>query len=557
MDGPTGQRVQVVILGGGFAGIGAALEFGKRLKGLGAANVDVHLVSDENYCVFQPMLPEVVAGGIEPTHIVNPVRQLCAGMIFHCARVEAIDAKAKSVRLIGADGRREFTLPFDHLVLALGQIVDLSRVPGMSQHALPIKTLGDAFHLRNQVLSRLEQAELEPDEARRKHLLTFVTVGGGFSGVETAAEIHDLIRRVLPFYPNAQRTGHRMILVHSRERILNELPASLGDFAQRTLAARGVEILTNLKSVEATADGVKLSDQRFVGCGTLICTIGNAPHPLIANGEFPQEGGRVVTDDCMRVKGTSDVWAMGDMAAVPDRVTGSTCPPTAQYAIRQGRALARNVLATIRGGAPQPFQFKCLGQLAVVGHHCGVAQVFGWKFSGVIAWMMWRAVYWSKLPSFVSKVRVGLDWALDLVFPRDLTKFETRRTEALAVAHFRPGDPIITQGERGDSFYVIQRGRVEIVRSDGVGGAAGAAGGAETKLGEKGPGESFGEAALLHDAPRNATVRALTAVDVLTVSRGDFKKLVSSYGAVREQVQRDVAKHAAGTAATAAEPHAP
>jgi CRP-like cAMP-binding protein len=164
---------------------------------------------------------------------------------------------------------------------------------------------------------------------------------------------------------------------------------------------------------------------------------------------------------------------------------------------------------------------------------------------------MWRAVYWSKLPSFVSKVRVGLDWALDLVFPRDLTKFETRRTEALAVAHYRPGDPIITQGERGDSFYVIQRGRVEIVRTDGATSAAGAAGGAETKLGEKGPGESFGEAALLNDAPRNATVRALTAVDVLSVSRGDFKKLVASYGAVREQVERDVAKHAASAPAAA------
>jgi NADH dehydrogenase len=538
----TKRRVQVVILGGGFAGIGAALEFGRQLRH--AAEVDVHLVSEENYCVFQPMLPEVVAGGIEPTHIVNPVRQLCVGMKFHCARVEAIDAHAKSVKLVGADGRQEFALPYDHLVLALGQVVDLSRVPGMTQHALPIKTLGDAFHLRNQVLSRLEQADLEPDDARRKHLLTFVTVGGGFSGVETAAEIHDLIRRVLPFYPNAWKTGHRMVLIHSRERILNELPPSLGDFAQKTLARRGVEILTNLKSVEATADGVKLSDGRFLGCGTLICTIGNAPHPLISNGEWPQDGGRVVTDDCMRVTGRDGVWALGDMAAVPDRVTGGICPPTAQYAIRQGRQLARNVLAAVHGAAPQPFRFKCLGQLAVVGHHCGVAMVLGMKFSGVVAWMMWRAIYWSKLPSFVSKVRVGLDWALDLVFPRDLTKFETRRTEAVSLAHYRPGDVIVRQGERGDCFYVIQKGRVEIVRAD-------AAATAETRLGEKGPGESFGEAALVNDAPRNATVRALTAVDVLAVSRGDFKKLVASYGAVREQVERDLARHAAAPIASA------
>jgi NADH dehydrogenase len=247
------------------------------------------------------------------------------------------------------------------------------------------------------------------------------------------------------------------------------------------------------------------------------------------------------------VKGVENVWAMGDCAAVPDRLTGGTCPPTAQYAIRQGRQLARNILAAIHGAAPQPFEFKCLGQLAVVGHHCGVAQVLGMKFSGIVAWMLWRAVYWSKLPSFVSKVRVGLDWALDLVFPRDLTKFETARTEAVAVAHFRPGDVIIRQGERGDCFYVLQKGRVEVVRSEGAADAA-----AEKKLGEMGPGESFGEAALVNDAPRNATVRALTAVDVLTVSRNDFKRLMASYGAMREQVQRDLARHAA-----APEPGAP
>jgi NADH dehydrogenase len=526
---------RVVILGGGFGGVSAALEFGKILRH--ERDVELHLVSDENYCVFQPMLPEVVAGGIEPTHIVNPIRQLCAGMQFHCATVREIDLERRVVTMHGesSDGARAIDLPFDHLVLALGQVVDLSRIPGMAQHSLPIKTLGDAFHLRNHVLSRLELADLEPNDERRKWLLTFVTVGGGFSGVETAAEIHDLIRHVLPFYPRAQSTGHHMILVHSRDLILNELDPKLGAFAQETLKERGVEFVLGRRSAEATAEGVKLDDGRFLAAGTVICTIGNAPQPLITSSELPKEGGRVVTDDCLRVPNFEDVWAIGDVAQIPDRKRGGSCPPTAQYAVRQGKRCALNVLAKIRGRPVEPFEFGGLGQLAVVGHHCGVAQVFGLKISGFVAWVLWRSVYWSKLPSFVSKVRVGLDWLLDVVFPRDITKFETRRTQSLDVSHFRAGDVIVRQGESGDRFFVIQKGSVEVVRAD--------ANGVETKLAEKRAGESFGEAALLTDQPRNATVRCLTAVDVLAFRRADFKKLVASYGFLREQMQRDMERH--------------
>lgn len=528
------RATRVVILGGGFGGISAALELGKVLSR--HRDVEAHLVSDENYCVFQPMLPEVVAGGIEPTHIVNPIRQLCRGMRFHCATVRAIDWTRRVLTVAGQEDERAHELPFDHLVLALGQIVDLSRIPGMAQHSLPIKTLGDAFHLRNHVLSRLEAADLEPDDARRRWLLTFVTVGGGFSGVETAAEIHDLIRRVLPWYPRAQATGHRMILVHSRATILNELDESLGRFAQETLSKRGVEFVMERRSAEATPEGVRLDDGRFLAAGTLICTIGNAPHPLIVATGLPKDGGRVVTDEFLRVPGFADTWAVGDAAKIPDRRRGGSCPPTAQYAVREGRQCARNVLAAIRGAAPRPFEFGGLGQLAIVGHHCGVAQAFGLKLSGFVAWVMWRSVYWSKLPSFVSKVRVGLDWLLDLFFPRDITKFETRRTETLQVSHFRAGDLIIRQGERGDCFYVVQQGRVEIVRAD--------ASGREQKLAEKAAGETFGEAALLTDAPRNATVRCLTPVDVLAFRRADFTKLVASYGFLREQMQRDLERHA-------------
>ncbi len=547
MTAPAGdvsatRPLRIVILGGGFAGTSAALELGRQLAGFPGA--ELHLVSEENYCVFQPMLPEVVAGGIEPTHIVNPIRQLCAGMRFHCATVRAIDWSGRKLTLAENEGERTHELAFDQLVIALGQIVDLSRIPGMAQHSLPIKTLGDAFHLRNHVLSRLEQADLEEDEERRRWLLTFVTIGGGFSGVETAAEIHDLIRRALPSYPRAFCTGHRMLLVHSRDQILNELDVKLGAFAQQTMAGRGVEFVMNRRSQEATPQGIRLDDGQFLAAGTVICTIGNAPHPLLVASPLPKEGGRIVTDACMRVTGFDHVFALGDAAAVPDVRRGGSCPPTAQYAVRQGKRLGKNLMALLRGEEPQPFSFGGLGQLAVIGHHCGVAQVCGLKISGLLAWMMWRSVYWSKLPSWVSRVRVGLDWLLDLFFPRDLTKFETRRTETLAVSHYRAGDSIVAQGERGDCFYVIQKGRVEILRrgDDGV----------ERKLAEKGEGDSFGETALLTDAPRNATVRCLTAVDVLTFRRADFKKLVASYGVLRVQMERDLERHAVEPLATVA-----
>jgi NADH dehydrogenase len=532
---------RVVILGGGFGGIRAALEFARVARKV--PEMEVHLVSEENYCVFQPLLAEVVSGGIEPTHIVNPIRQLCRSCEFHCATVQSIDLERRTVSLVGADARRVLELKWDHLVIALGQGVDLSRIPGMAEHSFPIKTLGDAFHLRNHVLSRLEQADLEPDETVRRRLLTVVTVGAGFSGVETAAEVHDMIRAVLPFYPAAARTGHRMVLVHSRDRILNELDPGLAEFAQEVLKRRGVEILFNQRTQEATPEGVKLSDGSFLAAGTMVCTVGNAPLPIVVQSGLPKEGGRVVVEETLRVKGRSDVWAVGDCAVVPDRRRGGGCPPTAQYAVRQGRQCARNVAAAVRGEPLEPFEFGGLGQLAVVGRRRGVAQVFGLKFAGLFAWMLWRSVYWSKLPGVLCKLRVGLDWAIDLFFPRDITKFEVRRTEQIRLAHYREGDVIVRQGEIGDRFYVIEKGRVEIVREE--------PGQPPRRIAEKGPGESFGEVALLKDTPRTATVRCLTAVDVLSFGRADFRRLVGSYGVLRDQMERDLRSYSAPQATAA------
>lgn len=524
--------MRVVILGGGFGGVMTARALARRVRR--RAPVEIHLVSDENYFVFQPMLPEVVSCGLEPSHIINPIRQLCPGVSFHCAAMQHIDLTRREVTLTGADARKTHVLPFDHLVIALGQTMDLSRIPGMAEHSLPIKTLGDAFHLRNHVLSRLEEADIEDDPETRARLLTFVAVGGGFSGVETIAELNDMIKAVLAYYPRARATGCRMVLLHSRERILNELSADLADFAQKKLRARGVELRLSSRVSEATDGGVTLADGTALNAGTVVSTVGNAAHPFVARTSLPQQAGRILVDEFLRVTGFQDLWALGDAALVPDVHRGGHCPPTAQYAMRQGAVCARNILATIAGRPLKPFRFGGLGQMAIVGRRCGVASILGIKIAGILAWFLWRSVYWFKLPGLRSKIRVGIDWALDVFFPRDIAKLAVGRTEVLHRAHYRAGEAIIRQGEIADRFYIIESGEVEVVRE--------APGEAEQRLAVRCAGDAFGEVALLKDTPRTATVRCLTPVDVIAFSRKEFRSMVGSYDSLRrllEQKLRD------------------
>ena len=417
--------IQVVIVGGGFAGISVGMELGQIARR--DTSLEVHLVSNENYFVFQPLLPEVVSCSVEPSHILNPIRHLCPYVHFHCAGVTEIFPDRNQIHIVGSDIRRTRTLTYDHLILCPGLTLDASKVPGMAEHSLPIKTLGDAFHLRNQVLSRLEEADAVSDEAQRKRELTFVAIGGGFSGVETVAGLNDMLKDVLPFYPRARKTGYRVILVHGSGRILNELDEGLASFAHKKLEERGVEIMLNTRVEEITPTSVVFSSGQRVATSTVISTVGNAPHPMIAKIAVPQERGRILVDEYLRIQSFKNHWAIGDSALVPDIRRKGFCPPTAQYALRQGRHCARNVVAAIRGQAVYPFEFGGLGQLAVVGKHCGVAQIFGLRISGWIAWCLWRSVYLMKLPGIRSKVRVGLDWVLDVLFPRDITKIEVQK----------------------------------------------------------------------------------------------------------------------------------
>ena len=424
------RRTRVVILGGGFGGLYVALELEKTLAR--DPDVEITLINRENFFLFTPMLHEVAASDLDLTNIVNPVRKLLKRVNFFAGDVERVNLERKTVQVSHGFDHHHHEMPYDHLVVALGSITNFYNLPGLEERALTMKSLGDAIHLRNRLIAHLEEADTECCAAIREPLMTFVVAGGGFAGVETIAAINDFVHHALRFYPNLKNMDVRMVLVHPGSVILPELGEKLGAYAQKKLAARGVDIRVNTKVAGVSDDGVELSDGTFLSSKTLIWTAGTSPHPLLSSLPCTMDRGRMLVDETLEVKGWPGVWALGDCALVPDVHTGKYCPPTAQHALREGRVLARNITATVRGGAKKRFSFKTIGQLAAIGRRTGVASVFGVNFSGFIAWWMWRTIYLSKLPRFEKKLRVALDWTLDLLFSKDLVQYLTFRAPSIS-----------------------------------------------------------------------------------------------------------------------------
>jgi NADH dehydrogenase len=418
-----------VILGGGFAGLYAALQFEKTLAR--DPDIEVTLVNRENFFLFTPMLHEVAASDLDMTHIVNPIRKFFRRVRFFEGDVESIDLQAKKVVVSHGVREHHHDLHYDHLLITLGSVTNFFNLPGLAERALTMKSLGDAIHLRNRLIQNLEEADFECFPKDREPLLTFVVAGGGFAGVETIAGINDFIREAVKFYPNLREEQLRMVLVHPGTVILPELGEKLGRYAQQKLAGRGVDIRVNTRVTGVSDEGVALSDGSVVNTRTLIWTAGTSPHPLVQTLPCEKERGRLKVNSFMEVAGYPGVWAFGDCALVPDP-KGQPYPPTAQHALRQGKVAAQNVTAAIRGGRKRPFVFSTLGQLAAIGRRTGVANVFGLNFSGFVAWWLWRSIYLSKLPRFEKKLRVALDWTLDLLFTKDLVQFTTDRASTIS-----------------------------------------------------------------------------------------------------------------------------
>lgn len=413
----TAIRQRVVVVGGGFAGVTAAQQLEKRLGE--DAGVQITLVSSTNHLLFTPMLSEVTAGGVEAQHISSPLRAF-----FRRARViqgEAVDIRLaeNTVRVRSGAGITQH-LPYDHLVLALGSIPNFFGNSNLERHSFTFKSLADAIHIRNHVIEMLERADSETNAGRRKEMLTFIVVGAGFAGSELIGGLNDFVRGSLRYYKHLRNEEVTLLLVHPGDRILPELSVELAHYAEEKMAARGVMIRGGARVTDAGPGTVSLGSE-IIPTHTLIWTAGNMPNPVLkAIGCETDKRGAVITDEMLRIKGQQNVWAVGDCAAIPDIITGKNAPPTAQYALREAKTLAHNLHAAMNGRELKPFRHRSQGSLAVVGHQTACAEVMGFKFSGLFAWLMWRGIYIAKLPTLEKKVRVLLDWIIDVFFPRDI-----------------------------------------------------------------------------------------------------------------------------------------
>ena len=415
---------RIVILGGGFGGLQTALELERALAR--RSGLQVTLVNRENFFLFTPMLHEVAASDLDVTHIVNPLRKLLKRVHFFEGEVSSLDLEKKTVFVNHTDGGHGHELPYDHLVLGLGSVTNFFGLPGLAAKAFTMRSLGDALALRNRLIANLEAADFECASGLREPLLTVVVAGGGFAGVETAAATYDFVREALHFYPHLSSEHVRMVLVHPGTHLLPELGEKLGTYAGRVLEKRGIEVRLRTRVVAVSPTAVELSDGERIETTTVVWTAGSSAHPLLEGLPLKKEKGRLLTDEYLRVPGASGLWAIGDCALIPDRARGGHFPPTAQHALREGRLLARNLLASTEGLPLKRFVFATLGQLAAIGRRRGVARILGWNFSGFIAWWLWRTIYLAKLPRFEKKLRVALDWTLDLVFTKELVQIPTK-----------------------------------------------------------------------------------------------------------------------------------
>jgi NADH dehydrogenase len=511
-------KPRIVILGGGFGGVFTAKHLQRRAGG----SIDIQLISRNNFFVFQPLLPEVAGGNVHPMDAVSPLRLFLKNTTIRVADVRKVELSARTVHVTAGRDRAVAEVPYDHLVIALGQVVDLRKTPGLSERALVMKDVADAFSIRNQILGCLEEADEASDPRRKRRLLTFVAIGGGFTGVETVGEVQDLIRKTICHYPRIRPEEVRIILIQHGARILPELPEHLAAYAADALRRRGVEILlkTGVKAVGAA--GIETDGGHVFDAETIIAAIGNAAAPLVRSMQVPLQKGRIVVDRCLRVDGFENVWALGDNALIPlgNAEEGETeyAPPLAQFAFREAKVLAANILSSIAGRPPAPFAYESLGTMASLGGRRGVADIMGVRIAGFPAWLAWKILYLSLLPGMSNRVRYAIDGLLNLVFSRGIAQV---RPSGVASHPIRllAGDVVLEPGFKPEGLYVVTSGSFELSRPTPGEGEEG------YPSESLGPGDRFG---LLPngEAPEEPQrVRACEDASAYFIAREDLQRL--------------------------------
>jgi NADH:ubiquinone reductase (H+-translocating) len=408
----------VVIAGGGFGGAAAARELEKVMPRQSAR---MRLVSETNFALYTPFLPEAAAGTLEPRHVVTPLRDILQRTYLRIGSIVGHDPEAKTVELRAKYGEAE-TIPYDQLLLALGSVSRVLPVLGLAEHAVGFKSLADAIYLRNHVVETLEEANATEDPARRDQLLTYVFVGGGYAGLEALAELQDFAADAIESYPRARLHGMRWVLVEATGRVLPEIDAELAEYALRELRGRGIDIRLETTLEEVGPDTARLSSGETLPARTVVWTAGVAPQPILKELNVPlDERGRVPVDQYLRVKGMDAVWAIGDCAAAPDP-SGGLSPPTAQHAVRQGPVAARNIAAELGVGSPRPFEYRGEAAFVNLGRYKAVGRIGERTFRGFPAWWLARTYHMSQIPGTARKVRAVIDWTASLPFRRDISE---------------------------------------------------------------------------------------------------------------------------------------
>jgi len=422
----TSLAPRILILGGGFAGVTTAMELAKRCAGV--LPVYITLISEQNFFLFTPMLAEAATGAVETRHVLYPIRPLCSewGIEFGEMSIEAIDLKRR--RVIARHRRSPFRqqIHYDKLVLALGATPNMTMVPGAAQHTLPFKGVGDAVVIRNHVIDLFEAAALTDDPWARQRLLTFIIVGAGHAGTELVAALEELTRGILlRHYPSIPQSSVRLVLVGSA--VLPQTATRLAAYTKEQLLERGIELET-ARAAKVTAEGLELQDGRFIPSHCVIWTAGNRVSPVIAELPLPKtKDGRLKVNEFFEVEGERDVYALGDNAAQIDPHTSAPYVATAQVAVPQAKALASVIEADLTGREKRAFRFRVLGEMVPLSRRTAAADVIGIKLVGFIAWLGWKFVYTLKLPTLAARLRVVLDWTVELFFERDVSELSVAK----------------------------------------------------------------------------------------------------------------------------------
>ncbi|HKU32503.1 MAG TPA: NAD(P)/FAD-dependent oxidoreductase [Candidatus Nitrosotalea sp.] len=414
------HKPKILILGGGFAGSNVLREIQDQLGN----NAEVTLISQDNFFLFTPMLPEISSGMLHPSDISTPIRTFCKTATFCHAKVLSIDLVEKKVTVIRIFDQKETMFDYDYLVLAMGSKDNFFGNVNIEEFAFTIKTLEDAIAIRNHIISVLECADQEKDKILQEQLLRFVVVGGGFAGVEIATEInHFLHDTVKNFYKNIDSEKIRVIIISARNGILPEVGEELGKFALEYVRKSGIEVIINTKAVDAGEDHVLLSDNTIIPCATLVWAGGVMVEPLVASLKCEHgTSGRLIVDQYLRLKEYPNIFALGDCAHLVDPHGGTVYPTTAQIAIRQAKTVSKNIAAEINGreDSMEMFEYQNKGVMATIGKRVGVALINGKKVYGLKAWLLWRCFYWVNLPTNEKKVKVAFDWLLHSIFRADI-----------------------------------------------------------------------------------------------------------------------------------------